>query len=100
MARLSISAVWCHWCHIMDETMYSDPHVIALINDRCIAVRVDNDRRPDDKSSEHSPPRTRAWRARLPSAPRTNRFVFRPDVRAEVDVLAGRGENAPMLRSC
>ena len=21
---LSISAVWCHWCHVMDETSYSD----------------------------------------------------------------------------
>ncbi|MGA2759838.1 MAG: DUF255 domain-containing protein, partial [Candidatus Cybelea sp.] len=20
---LSISAVWCHWCHVMDETTYS-----------------------------------------------------------------------------
>ena len=21
---LAISAVWCHWCHVMDETSYSD----------------------------------------------------------------------------
>ena len=26
---LSLSAVWCHWCHVMDETSYSDPRVIA-----------------------------------------------------------------------
>jgi len=44
---LSISAVWCHWCHVMDETSYSDPRVIAAINERFIPVRVDNDRRPD-----------------------------------------------------
>jgi uncharacterized protein YyaL (SSP411 family) len=44
---LSISAVWCHWCHVMDETSYSDPAVIAQINERFIPVRVDNDRRPD-----------------------------------------------------
>lgn len=44
---LSISAVWCHWCHVMDETSYSDPRVIAAINERFVAVRVDNDRRPD-----------------------------------------------------
>jgi len=25
---LSISAVWCHWCHVMDETTYSHPSVI------------------------------------------------------------------------
>ncbi len=44
---LSISAVWCHWCHVMDETSYSDDAVIAAINERYIPVRVDNDRRPD-----------------------------------------------------
>jgi uncharacterized protein len=44
---LSISAVWCHWCHVMDETSYSNPDVIAAINERFVAVRVDNDRRPD-----------------------------------------------------
>jgi len=44
---LSISAVWCHWCHVMDETTYSDPEVIAAINDRFVPVRIDNDRRPD-----------------------------------------------------
>lgn len=44
---LSISAVWCHWCHVMDETSYSDAGVISLINEKFIPVRVDNDRRPD-----------------------------------------------------
>lgn len=44
---LGISAVWCHWCHVMDETSYSDPEVISLINDRFVAIRVDNDQRPD-----------------------------------------------------
>ncbi|HET7814417.1 MAG TPA: DUF255 domain-containing protein [Candidatus Baltobacteraceae bacterium] len=44
---LSISAVWCHWCHVMDETSYSDPNVIAAINADYVPVRVDNDRRPD-----------------------------------------------------
>src|SRR5437016_4785023 len=44
---LSISAVWCHWCHVMDETTYSHPGVIDLINREYIPVRVDNDVRPD-----------------------------------------------------
>ena len=44
---LAISAVWCHWCHVMDETSYSDPAVIDLINERFVPVRVDNDQRPD-----------------------------------------------------
>ena len=44
---LSISAVWCHWCHVMDETSYSDAGVIERINARFVPVRVDNDERPD-----------------------------------------------------
>jgi len=44
---LSISAVWCHWCHVMDETTYSHPGIIDLINREYVPVRVDNDLRPD-----------------------------------------------------
>jgi uncharacterized protein YyaL (SSP411 family) len=44
---LAISAVWCHWCHVMDETSYSAGDNIALINERFIPIRVDNDERPD-----------------------------------------------------
>jgi len=44
---LSLSAVWCHWCHVMDETTYSNEEVIAFINEHFIPVRVDADMRPD-----------------------------------------------------
>jgi uncharacterized protein YyaL (SSP411 family) len=44
---LAISGVWCHWCHVMDETSYSDPGIIATVNSRFIPVRVDTDMRPD-----------------------------------------------------
>jgi uncharacterized protein YyaL (SSP411 family) len=44
---LDLEAVWCHWCHVMDKETYSNPEVIALINSRYIAVRVDQDSRPD-----------------------------------------------------
>lgn len=44
---LSLSAVWCHWCHVMDETSYSDPGVISYVNQHFVPVRVDNDQRPD-----------------------------------------------------
>ena len=44
---LSISAVWCHWCHVMDEKSYSDLEVIRLINQLFVPIRVDNDQRPD-----------------------------------------------------
>lgn len=44
---LDLEAVWCHWCHVMDEVTYNDPKVIELIKSRYIAVRVDQDSRPD-----------------------------------------------------
>ncbi len=44
---LSISAVWCHWCHAMDSRTYSDPRVIEIINRDYIPIRVDTDREPD-----------------------------------------------------
>ncbi|MBI3529461.1 MAG: thioredoxin domain-containing protein [Betaproteobacteria bacterium] len=44
---LDLEAVWCHWCHVMEEQTYHDDAVIKLIRDRYIAVRVDQDARPD-----------------------------------------------------
>ena len=44
---LDLQAVWCHWCHVMDKKTYADPRVIGLIQSRYIAVRVDQDSRPD-----------------------------------------------------
>jgi uncharacterized protein len=44
---LDLGAVWCHWCHVMEDITYRDPKVIALIKRRYIAVRVDQDARPD-----------------------------------------------------
>ena len=44
---LTLGATWCHWCHVMDETAYSDERVIGLVNSRFIPVRVDVDQRPD-----------------------------------------------------
>jgi len=44
---LDLEAVWCHWCHVMEEITYSEPEVIDLISKGFIAVRVDQDSRPD-----------------------------------------------------
>ncbi len=44
---LDLGAVWCHWCHVMEEITYRDPAVIALLRSRYIAVHVDQDGRPD-----------------------------------------------------
>jgi thiol:disulfide interchange protein len=44
---LDLEAVWCHWCHVMEQETYSKPEIIQLINDHFIAVKVDQDSRPD-----------------------------------------------------
>jgi len=44
---LDLEAVWCHWCHVMDETTYSDPAIAAQLRANYLAVRVDQDGRPD-----------------------------------------------------
>lgn len=44
---LDLAAVWCHWCHVMEETTYKDPKVVELIKSKYIPVRVDQDSHPD-----------------------------------------------------
>ena len=44
---LDIMATWCHWCHVMDESTYSDPEVVDMIRERFVPIRVDTDARPD-----------------------------------------------------
>ncbi len=44
---LDLTAVWCHACHVMNQTTYADPQVLALLHANYIAVRVDTDQRPD-----------------------------------------------------
>jgi hypothetical protein len=44
---LDLEAVWCHWCHVMDDVTYRDPIVMRLLNQRYILVKVDQDSRPD-----------------------------------------------------
>lgn len=47
LVLLDLSAEWCHWCHVMDRTTYSDPEVVKTINEEFVPVRVDIDARPD-----------------------------------------------------
>src|SRR3954470_9128314 len=47
LVLLDLGAVWCHWCHVMEEKTYRDPAVVALIGERFVAVHVDQDARPD-----------------------------------------------------
>jgi uncharacterized protein len=43
---LVLTAVWCRACQAMDETTFSDPGVIEMVNRDVVAVRVDADRNP------------------------------------------------------
>jgi hypothetical protein len=47
LVLIDLEAVWCHWCHVQDEKTYTDPKVIELMNAHVIAVKVDQDSRPD-----------------------------------------------------
>lgn len=44
---LDLEAVWCHWCHVMDEQTYSRKDISGLIREKYIPIRVDQDARPD-----------------------------------------------------
>ena len=47
---LSIGAVWCYWCGVMEETTFQDPSIIEFISQNFVPVRVDNDHRPEINS--------------------------------------------------
>jgi uncharacterized protein YyaL (SSP411 family) len=44
---LDLEAVWCHWCHVMDDVTYADPSVQRTLNEKYLLVKVDQDSRPD-----------------------------------------------------
>ena len=47
---LSIGAVWCYWCRVMEETTFQDPSIIEFISQNFVPIRVDNDHRPEINS--------------------------------------------------
>jgi len=44
---LSIGYSTCHWCHVMEAEVFSDPEAAALINRVFVAIKVDREERPD-----------------------------------------------------
>jgi uncharacterized protein len=44
---LDLEAVWCHWCHVMDAVTYADPDVRKEMQSKYLAIKVDQDSRPD-----------------------------------------------------
>jgi uncharacterized protein len=47
LVLLDIGANWCHWCHVMDDSTYSDPVVQDFLNANFILAREDQDSRAD-----------------------------------------------------
>ncbi len=47
LVLLDLGAGWCHWCHVMDDLTYEDATVAKILRSHFIAVRVDQDTRPD-----------------------------------------------------
>ena len=44
---LDLTAVWCHWCHVMDSNSYSDEECARIINEDFVPIKVYIDKRPD-----------------------------------------------------
>ena len=44
---VSIGYAACHWCHVMAHESFEDPGIAALLEDTCVAVKVDREERPD-----------------------------------------------------
>jgi uncharacterized protein YyaL (SSP411 family) len=44
---LSIGYSTCYWCHRMEEDVFEDPAIAALMNEGFISIKVDREERPD-----------------------------------------------------
>ncbi|MEK6983966.1 MAG: DUF255 domain-containing protein [Nanoarchaeota archaeon] len=44
---LDLTAIWCHWCHVMDSISYSDDEIANIIKNGFIPIKVYIDKRPD-----------------------------------------------------
>ncbi len=44
---LVITASWSAACQAMDDEVFAAPHVVPLLRERVVPLRVDADRRPD-----------------------------------------------------
>lgn len=44
---LSIGYSTCYWCHVMERETFEDAGAAAVLNPRCVCVKVDREERPD-----------------------------------------------------
>ncbi|MBP6349676.1 MAG: thioredoxin domain-containing protein [Candidatus Obscuribacter sp.] len=60
LVLLDLEAVWCHWCHVMDEKTYADRSIADILASKYICIKVDQDAQPDlsNKYEEYGWPAT------------------------------------------
>ncbi|MGH8496199.1 MAG: thioredoxin domain-containing protein [Gammaproteobacteria bacterium] len=80
---LNLEAVWCHWCHVMDDRTYSNRDVADYLAAHYLAVRVDHDARPDLANRY----RRYGWPATIIFAPDGTELVKRSGYMAPEDFL-------------
>jgi uncharacterized protein YyaL (SSP411 family) len=44
---LSIGYSSCHWCHVMEKQVFSDPEIARYMNENFVNIKVDREERPD-----------------------------------------------------
>lgn len=44
---LNLEANWCHWCHVMHDSTYSNKDVVTYINENFIPIKADQDATPE-----------------------------------------------------
>ena len=44
---ISIGYSSCHWCHVMEETVFENQECADILNDKFICIKVDREERPD-----------------------------------------------------
>lgn len=44
---LSIGYSACHWCHVMEKKVFSDPEIARYMNENFVNIKVDREERPD-----------------------------------------------------
>ena len=44
---LSIGYSSCHWCHVMEHRVFSNPEIAKLMNEHFVNIKVDREERPD-----------------------------------------------------
>lgn len=60
LVLLDLEAVWCHWCHVMDQKTYADRSIAEILASKYICIKVDQDAQPDlsNKYEEYGWPAT------------------------------------------